>query len=118
METRFLVNGHWYKTPCKTVVNAEGFTVEFFTGKHTILANVPNKNYFLERDNKTLTKVTNKIYFNSIDGISIFPLKQDFHFSRDYTNPQNFLPNLYEAFQSFLNTSIPPRRKYSDQKPL
>ena len=107
MNTKFLVGGRWYKTPCKTVLNAESFTVEFFTAQHTILANVPKKKYFLSRDNKTLTKLTNKIYFNSIDGISLFPLKRDFLFSGEYTNPQNFLTHLYKTLDSFLNTSIP-----------
>ena len=111
MNTKFFVASRWYKTPCKTVLNAECFTVEFFTGKHTISANVPKKNYFLESDNKTLTKVTNKIFFNSIDGKSIFPLKRDFIFSRDYSNSQNFLSSLYDTFARFLNSFISDEKR-------
>ena len=90
MNTKFFVNGRWYKSPCKTVVNADTFTVNFFTGVHTIIANV-----------------SDKCYFASIDNISLSDIKCDFHFSRNYTKPKEFLSKLYDTFISFLNTSIP-----------
>ena len=93
MNTKFFVNGRWYKSPCKTVLNADAFTVNFFTGMHTIIANV-----------------SDKCYFASIDNISLSDLKCDFHFSRNYNNPKEFLSKLYETFVSFLNTS------FSDKK--
>ena len=89
MNTKFFVNGRWYKAPCKTVLNADVFTVNFFTGVHTIIA-----------------KVSDKCYFESIDNIILSDIKSDFHFSRNYTNPKEFLSKLYETFVSFLNTSI------------
>ena len=89
MNTKFFVNGRWYKTPCKTVLYAHTFTVNFFTGVHTIIANV-----------------SEKCYFESIDNITLSGIKCDFHFSRNYTNPKEFLSKLYETFVSFLNTSI------------
>ena len=89
MNTKFFVNGRWYKSPCKTVLNADAFTVNFFTGKHTITANV-----------------SDKCYFASIDNISLSDIKCDFHFSRNYTKPKEFLSKLYETFVSFLNTFI------------
>ena len=116
MNIKFFVDGRWYKTPCKTVLNAEHFTVKFFTDNHTILANVPKKNYFDARENKTLTKVTNKMYFYSIDCRSIFPLKRDFHFRRDYTNPQKFLSILYDTLDTFLNTSLSDDEKLLGEK--
>ncbi len=89
MKTKFLVNGRWYKTPCKTVLNADNFTVNFFTGVHTIIANV-----------------SDKCYFDSIDNITLSDIKRDFYFSRNYTKPQEFLSKLYETLISFLNTSV------------
>ena len=89
MNTKFFVNGHWYKTPCKTVLNADTFRVKFFTEEHTIVANVSDKCYFASIDNTTLSDI-----------------KCDFYFSRNYTNPKEFLSKLYDTFNSFLNTSI------------
>ena len=89
MNTKFFVNGHWYKTPCKTVLNADTFRVKFFTEEHTIAANVSDKCYFASIDNTTLSDI-----------------KCDFYFSRNYTNPKEFLSKLYDTFNSFLNTSI------------
>ena len=89
MNVKFFVNGRWYKSPCKTVLNADTFTVNFFTGMHTIIANV-----------------SDKCYFASIDNISLSDIKCDFHFSRNYTKPKEFMSNLYETFVSFLNTFI------------
>ena len=90
MNTKFFVNRRWYKSPCKAVLNADAFTVKFFTGKHTIIANV-----------------SDKCYFASIDNISLSDIKCDFYFSRNYTSPKEFLTNLYDTFKCFLNTSIP-----------
>ena len=93
MNRIFFVNGRCYKTPCKTVLTADTVTVKFFTCKHTILANVSDKCYFV-----------------SIDNINLSDIKCDFHFSRNYTNPKEFLSNLYETFVSFLNTSISAKK--------
>ena len=90
MNTKFFIDGRWFKTPCKTVLNADEFIVEFLTGEHSIVA-----------------KVSDKCYFLSIDNISLSDIKCDFQFSRNYTNPKEFLSNLYETFQNFLITSIP-----------
>ena len=89
MNMNFFVNGRCYKSPCKTVLNAETFTVMFNTCKHIITANV-----------------SDKCYFTSIDNISLSDIKCDFHFSRNYTKPKEFLSKLYDTFVSFLNTSI------------
>lgn len=94
MNANFLVNGRRYKTPCKTVFNAETFTVMFNTCKHIITANV-----------------SDKCYFASIDNISLSDIKCDFHFSRNYTKPKEFLSNLYGTLDSFLNTSLPDNEK-------
>ena len=90
MNTNFFIDCRWYKTPCKTVLNADAFVVEFLTGEHSIVA-----------------KVSDKCYFLSIDNISLSDIKCDFHFSRNYTSPKEFLSKLYDTFNSFLNTSIP-----------
>ena len=90
MKTNFFIDCRWYKTPCKTVLNADEFVVEFFTDKHSIAA-----------------KVSDKCYFLSIDNITLSDIKCDFFFSRHYTNPKEFLSKLYDTFNSFLNTSIP-----------
>ena len=89
MNVNFFVNGRCYKSPCKTVLNAETFTVMFNTCKHIITANI-----------------SDKCYFTSIDNISLSDIKCDFHFSRNFTKPKEFLSKLYEIFASFLNTSI------------
>ena len=90
MNTNFFIGCRWYTTPCKTVLNADEFVVEFLTSKHSIVA-----------------KVSDKCYFLSIDNISLSDIKCDFHFSRNYTSPKEFLSKLYDTFNSFLNTSIP-----------
>ena len=89
MNVNFFVNGRCYKSPCKTVLNAETFTVMFNTCKHIITANI-----------------SDKCYFTSIDNITLSDIKCDFHFNRNYTNPKKILSNLYETFVSFLNTFI------------
>ena len=89
MNVNFFVNGRCYKSPCKTVLNAETFSVMFNTCKHIITANV-----------------SDKCYFTSIDNISLSVIKCDFHFSRNFTNPKEFLSKLYDTFISFLNTFI------------
>ena len=90
MKTNFFINGRWFSTPCKTVLNADEFVVEFLTDKYSIVA-----------------KVSDKCYFLSIDNIRLSDIKCDFHFSRNYTTPKEFLSKLYDTFNSFLNTSIP-----------
>ena len=90
MKTNFFIEGHWFTTPCKTVLNADEFVVEFLTDKYSIVA-----------------KVSDKCYFLSIDNIRLSDIKCDFHFSRNYTTPKEFLSNLYDTFKCFLNTSIP-----------
>ena len=89
MNTKFFIDGLWYKTPCKSVLNADTFRVKFFTEKHTIVA-----------------KVSDKCYFASIDNISLSDIKRDFHFSRNYTKPKEFLSNLHDTLDSFLSTAI------------
>ena len=89
MNTKFFINGRWYKTPCKTVLNADTFRVQFFTGAHIVTA-----------------FVTDKCYFESIDNIVLSDIKCDFYFGRNYHRPKEFLSKLYETFVSFLNTSI------------
>lgn len=93
MNVNFFVNGRCYKSLCKTVLNAETFTVMFNTCKHIITANI-----------------SDKCYFTSIDNISLSDIKCDFHFSRNYTKPKEFLSKLYETFVSFLNTSISAKK--------
>ena len=90
MNTNFFIDCRWYKTPCKTVLNADEFVVEFLTDKYSIVA-----------------KVSDKCYFLSIDNIRLSGIKCDFHFSRNYTTPKEFLSNLYDTFSSFVNTSVP-----------
>ena len=90
MNTNFFIDCRWYKTPCKTVLNADEFIVEFLTGVHSIVA-----------------KVSDKCYFLSIDNISLSGIKCDFNFTRNYISPKEFMSNLYETFESFLNTFIP-----------
>ena len=89
MNTKFFINGRCYKTPCKTVLNADTFRVEFFTGKHIVVA-----------------FVADKCYFESIDNIALSGIKCDFYFGRNYHKPKEFLSKLYETFVSFLKTSI------------
>ena len=90
MNTNFFVDCRWYTTPCKTVLNADTFVVEFFTDIHSIVA-----------------KVSDKCYFLSIDDITLSNIKCDFYFGRNYNKPKEFLNNLYETLNNFLNTSIP-----------
>ena len=90
MKTNFFIDCRWYKTPCKTVLNADTFIVEFLTSNYSIVA-----------------KVSDKCYFLSIDNTRLSGIKCDFYFSRNYTSPKEFLSNLYDTFNSFLNTSIP-----------
>lgn len=90
MNEKFFVNGRCYKTPCITVLTADEFTVKLFTCKHTITASI-----------------TEKCYFVSIDNIGLSDIKCDFHFSRNYTKPKEFLSNLYDTLDSFISTTLP-----------
>ena len=101
MNTNFFIDCRRYTTPCKTVLNADTFVVEFLTGKHSIVA-----------------KVSNKCYFTSIDNISLSDIKCDFHFSRNYTKPKEFLSNLYDTFDSFLNTTISDNSHLGEKRPV
>ena len=89
MNEKFFVDGRWYKTPCKTVLTADTFTVMFCTCKHIIIANVSDKCYFV-----------------SIDNISLSHIKCDFHFSRNYTKPKEFLSKIYDTLDSFISTTL------------
>ena len=93
MNTKFFINGRWYKTPCKTVLNADTFRVKFFTDEHIITA-----------------FIADKCYYESIDNITLSGIKCDFHFSRNFTNSKEFVSNLYETFVSFLNTFISDKK--------
>ena len=93
MNTKFFINGRCYKTPCKTVLNADTFRVEFFTGEHIVVA-----------------FVADKCYFESIDNIALSGKKCVFYFGRNYHKPKEFLSKLYETFVSFLNTSISDKK--------
>ena len=93
MNTKFFIDGRWYKTPCKTVLNADIFRVQFFTGVHIISA-----------------FVADKCYFESLDNIILSGIKCDFYFGRNYHSPKEFLSKLYETFVSFLNTSISDKK--------
>lgn len=92
MIIKFMVNGRWFKTPCKTVLNAESFTVKFFTGRHEVLATV-----------------SDKCYFSSIDNIPLNGLKTDFYIG-EY-NSKDLITRLCGSFESFYNTSIPFNEK-------
>lgn len=89
MNVLFLVNGRFFKTLCKTVLNAESFSVSFSTEKHTITANISDKCYFTIIDNKSLDS-----------------LKTDFCFKRNYKNIKEFTAKLEDCFSTFINTSI------------
>lgn len=92
MNVLFLVNGRFFKTLCKTVLNAESFSVSFSTEKHTITANI-----------------SDKCYFTSIDNKSLDSLKTDFCFKRNYKNIKEFIAKLEDCFSSFIVTSIADR---------
>lgn len=89
MNVLFLVNGRFFKTLCKTVLNTESFSVSFSTEKHTITANI-----------------SDKCYFTSIDNKSLDSLKTDFCFKRNYKNIKEFTAKLEDCFSTFINTSI------------
>ena len=92
MVIKFMVDGRWYNTPCKTVLNAESFTVKFFTQRHEVLATV-----------------SDKCYFSSIDNISLTGLKTDFYIGK--YNSKDLTIRLCESFESFYNNSIPFNEK-------
>ena len=107
MNTKFLVNGRWYKTPCSTVLQSEEFSVKFFTGNHFILAHVVNK---------IIPTKESKMYFEKIDDVTLSSIKCDFHFNNRYNHPKEFLSNLYDTLDSFLNTSLPDKEKLLKEK--
>lgn len=89
MNVTFFVNGRFFKTLCKTVLNADCFSVSLSTEKHTIVANISDKCYFKSIDNKNLDS-----------------LKTDFCFKRNYKNIKEFTAKLEDCFSTFINTSI------------
>lgn len=90
----FLVNGRWFKTLCKTVLEADTFDVSISTEKHNILVHVSDKCYFTSIDNYC-------IGYDTIDTI-----KTDFFISRNFKNIKEFLSKLDDTLTTFLNTSI------------
>lgn len=97
MKVMFLVNGRWFKTLCKTVLEAEAFDVSISTEKHNIHASISDKCYFLSIDNYCLG-------YDTIDTI-----KTDFYFKRNYKNIKEFTAKLEDCFSSFINNSITDR---------
>lgn len=89
---KFMVGGRCFKTPCKTVLQADSFTVKFFTGRHEVLATV-----------------SDKCYFSSIDNIPVTGIKTDFYIG-EY-NSKDLIIKLCDSFDSFMNTSIPYNEK-------
>ena len=92
MNVTFIVNGRFFKTLCKTVLNAKSFSVSFSTEKHTITADISDKCYFRSIDNKQLETI-----------------KTDFYIKRDYKNIKEFIAKLEDSFSSFIVTSIADR---------
>ena len=107
MNIKFLVKGRWYKTPCPTVLQSEEFSVKFFTDKHFILAHTVNK---------IVPSRESKMYFEKIDDMSLSSIKCDFHFNNRYNHPKEFLSNIYDTFDSFLNTSLLDDEKLLTEK--
>lgn len=97
MKVMFLVNGRWFKTLCKTVLEADTFDVSISNEKHNIHACISDKCYFLSIDNYCLD-------YDTIDTI-----KTDFCFKRNYKNIKEFTAKLEDCFSSFINNSITDR---------
>lgn len=97
MKVMFLVNGRWFKTLCKTVLEADTFDVSISTEKHNICAHISEKCYFSSIDNYCLG-------YDTIDTI-----KTDFCFKRNYKNIKEFTAKLEDCFLSFINNSITDR---------
>lgn len=102
MNVMFLVNGRWFKTLCKTVLEADTFDVSISTEKHNILAHVSDKCYFTSIDNYC-------IGYDTIDTI-----KTDFFISRNFKNTKEFLSKLDDTLTTFLNTSIRDKDFYGN----
>lgn len=98
----FLVNGRWFKTLCKTVLEADTFDVSISTEKHNILAHVSDKCYFTSIDNYC-------IGYDTIDTI-----KTDFFISRNFKNTKEFLSKLNDTLTTFLYTSIRDKDFYGN----
>lgn len=94
MKVMFLVNGRWFKTLCKTVLEADTFDVSISTEKHNIHALISDKCYFKSIDKYCLG-------YDTIDTI-----KTDFFISRNFKNTKEFVSKLDDTLDSFLNTSI------------
>lgn len=94
MNVMFLVKGRWFKTLCKTVLDADTFDVSISTEKHIILARVSDKCYFKSIDNYCLGNDTSDI------------IKTDFFISKNFKNTNEFLSELEDTLITFLKTSI------------
>lgn len=94
MNVMFLVNERWFKTLCKTVLEADTFEVSISTEKHNIHAIISDKCYFKSIDKYCLG-------YDTIDTI-----KTDFVISRNFKNTKEFLSKLDNVLATFLNTSI------------
>lgn len=92
MNVMFLVNGRWFKTLCKTVLEADTFDVSISSEKHNIHACISDKCYFLSIDNYS---------FENDETI-----KTDFYIKRDYKNIKEFTAKLEDCFSTFINISI------------
>ena len=88
-----MVNGHWYKTPCKRVIQADFFTAIFFTDQHKVLAEVYD----------------DMCCFKKIDNIKLDGLKRYCCIGK--YNSKDLIMKLCGAFDSFINKSIPDTEK-------
>lgn len=102
MKVIFLVNGRWFKTLCKTVLEADTFDVSISTEKHNICVRISEKCYFTSIDNYCLG-------YDTIDTI-----KTDFFISRNFKNTKEFLSKLDDTLTTFLNTSISDKDFYGN----
>lgn len=98
----FLVNGRWFKTLCKTVLEADTFDVSISTEKHNIHAIVSDKCYFTSIDKYCLGYDT------------IGTIKTVFFISRNFKNTKEFLSKLDDTLTTFLNTSIRDKDFYGN----
>ena len=94
MNVMFLVNGRWFKTLCKTVLESDTFDVSISTEKHNIHAIISDKCYFKSIDDYC-------IGYDTID-----TTKTDFFISRNFKNTKEFLSKLDDTLITFLNTTI------------
>ena len=91
MNVMFLVNGRWFKTLCKTVLEADTFDVSISNDRHNIHATISDKCYFKSIDNYCIDYDT---------------IKTDFFISRNFKNTKEFLSKLDDVLTTFINTTI------------